>query len=615
MRRLNPLTASRGTRLALSLAGLVSLATLTSSSVESSSPLPIDSLLPGNGPVCAGRTAGPPPLLGKLMLAQAQTETKTSETRPSETKPFVPQPMQAAGGDVPLYDDLGSLSFKAGTANTKAQAYFDQGLRLAFAFNHAEAQRAFRAAYTLDPDFALAYWGEAWVLGPNINSSMLPEAVAPALAALGKAVERMPRAPAKDRALIAALQTRYSSDPKAERAALDVAFADAMKAVAAKFPKDDTLKVIHAEAVMNTQPWDYWEAAGTRSKGRAAEVLRALETVLARNPRHPGAIHYYIHAVEASNRPERALAHARRLEALMPGAGHLVHMPSHIYHRTGYFRESLEANKRAIAADERYFKTSASDPMYRHGYHPHNIHFALASAQMGGDGETALAMAARLDTALPDDMLAKFAMLEPVKAAPFLAHSLFSTADTILAQRMPPKEQVIVSALAHYARALAFAMKRDASAAQTEIAAIAAIEQKADFKAYLDAAVPVKEIVQLARLVASARLADANGDLAGAAQLYTEAITIEDTLAYSEPPYWHVPIRQSLGSVLLRQGKLDQAEKALRESLVRVRGNGWALAGLVAVHKQRGNRQAEAAARRAYDKAWLGAAQPDLARL
>jgi tetratricopeptide (TPR) repeat protein len=562
-----------------------------------------DALLSEPGALCSPAVSGRPPLLQRLIVAQ------------TETKPFRPQPMKAASGAVPLYDNLGTLSFQVGTRDAKAQAYFDQGIRWAFAFNHAEAQRAFQAAQKADPKLAMAWWGEALVLGPNINAPMMPEAVAPALAALANAVKLAPGAPEKDRALIAALRRRYSEDPKVERAALDAAFADAMKSVAAQYPADDTILTLYAESLMDTQPWDYWEAAGANPKGRAAEMLAALETVLARNPDHPGANHLYIHAVEASTKPDRALPQAQRLAALMPGAGHMVHMPAHIYYRIGMYKESLEINKRAMAVDEQYFRSSPSDPMYKSAYYPHNIHFVLVSAQMGGDGPTAIDAAGKLDASLSDTVVAQFAALEPIKAAPYLAHALFSSPDAILALKTPPKEQVLVSALAHYARALAFAARKDGAGAQREIDAIAAIERQADFKPYSDWAVPGKEIVQTAQLVARARLADAFGDLPAAAKAYEQAIVIEDSLAYMEPPYWYYPIRQSLGSVHLRQGKLDDAEKALRDSLSRVRSNGWALAGLAEVYKRKGDAQAEARARQAYVRAWLGGPAPDIARL
>ncbi len=594
--------SSRLAILSVALAGLGGSAWVMGRSPEPAAAY--DSLLDPGGGVCSAPAAGRPALLEALVLAQA-----------TETRPFPVVPMQAADGAVPLYDNLGTLGLEVGTASATAQAYFDQGLRWAFAFNHAEAQRAFQAAQHADPKLAMAHWGEALVLGPNINAPMAPEALAPALAALARAVELAPAAPARDRALIAALRQRYSADPRAERAALDAAFADAMAAVARQYPDEDTIQALYAESIMDTQPWDYWEAAGTRPKGRAAEMLATLEKVLARNPEHPGAIHLYIHAVEASASPERGLPHARRLAALMPGAGHIVHMPAHIYYRVGLSKESLEANKRAMAVDEAYFATSPSDPLYKAAYYPHNIHFVLVSAQMGGDGATAIQAADRLDAALGDDVVGQFPVLEPIKAAPYLAHAIFSPPGRVLALDAPPEKQVLVSALAHYARALAHAARNDFDGAQREIAAIERIEHSADFQPYADWYVPGREIVQTAQLVASARLADARGDLAAAARAYEAAIAIEDSLAYMEPPYWYYPVRQSLGSVYLRQGRLDESEKVLRESLLRSRGNGWALAGLAEVYRRKGDRQAERATRQAYESAWFGDKAPDIARL
>ena len=334
-----------------------------------------DPLLDG-GAICASQEGGPPAVLRTFILAK------------TETTPFQPVPARPAMSEAPvLYTNLGTLTFKAGTANAKAQAWFDQGLILAFAFNHAEAQRAFREAQKLDPRCALCFWGESLVLGPNINVPMMPDANSPALAALAKSVELAQAAPARDRALIEALAKRYSADLKVDRAALDKAYADAMQVVAARFSADDTIQTLYAEALMDTQPWDYWEAAGTKPKGSGAAIVATLETVLKRNAQHPGANHLYIHAVEASAHPEKALGAANRLRRLVPGAGHLVHMPAHIYYRVGMYRESLETNKRAIAVDERYFKTSPSDPLYKAAYYPHNIHFVMVSAQMGGDGQ------------------------------------------------------------------------------------------------------------------------------------------------------------------------------------------------------------------------------------
>ena len=424
--------------------------------------------------ICGPGTAGQPALLKTLLAATTKTETA----------PFQPQAMQAASGDVPIYRNLGALAFNVGTRVPQAQAYFNQGLRLAFGFNHAEAQRAFQAAQRLDPQCAMCFWGEALVLGPNINAPMVPEANAPALAALSRATALKAKAGARDRALIDALARRYSADPKDERAPLDAAYADAMKEVAARFPADDTVQALYAEAAMDTQPWDYWEAAGARPKGRGAEIVRALETVLKRNPSHPGAIHLYIHAVEASTNPERALPHAKRLAELMPGAGHVVHMPAHIYYRVGLYRDSLLANQRAIQVDEDYFGTSPSDPMYKAAYYPHNIHFLMVSAQMGGDAKTAIAAAEKLDASMPSEAVQAFAVLQPVKASPYTTHAQFSDADTILKLKAPPDDLVLVKTMYHYARAVAFASRRDAAGAQGEIETLARIERDADFKPF-----------------------------------------------------------------------------------------------------------------------------------
>ncbi len=556
------------------------------------------------GAMCGPPAGGQPAVLRALILAK------------TETAPFQPVPAKPALSETPqLYPNLGSLRFNAGTQSGRAQQWFDQGIRLSFAFNHAEAQRAFREAQKIDPACALCYWGEALVLGPNINVPMMPEANAPALAALGEAVARAPAAPPRDRALIQALQARYSADPNAQRPKLDAAYADAMAQVAKAYP-EDTILALYAEAMMDTQPWDYWEAGGIRPKGNGAAIVSALETVLARNPSHAGAIHLYIHAVEASTRPERALPYANQLGALMPGAGHVVHMPAHIYYRIGMYRESLDVNRKAIAVDERYFRRSPSDPMYKAAYYPHNIHFLMVSAQMGGEARTALSAASKLDAAVPVDLVRQFAIMQPVKASPYTTHAQFSDAATILALPAPPSDLVVVDAMYHYARAVAHARKRDVASAQSEIDALARIEQAADWKPFVDWGVPAKEIVQTARLVATGRLADAKGDLAAAAKAYEDAVFIEDALAYMEPPYWYYPVRQSLGAIRLRQGDLDGAQRAFQESLARVRNNAWALAGLAQTYKRKGDAAALKATQRAFAKAWLGApGGPDLSTL
>ncbi len=593
----------------VSLAAIAACAGLASLPIEaglSVSAAGFDPLFDAKASVCVPAAGGRPRLLQALLVAQAQAQA----TAPA------PAPAPTANGEVPLYRGLGTLSYKVSTRQSKAQAYFDQGLRLAFGFNHAEAQRAFRKSQQLDPNCAMCFWGEALVLGPNINAPMMPEAHAPAWAALSRAVALKSQASERERALIEALEKRYSADPKAERATLDKAYADAMLAAAARFPADDTITTLFAESAMDTQPWDYWESGGVKPKGRGGEIVRALETVLKRNPQHIGAIHLYIHAVEASDRPERALPAARRLEALSPAAGHLVHMPAHIYARLGQYRESMLSNVRAVEVDEAYFKTSPSDPLYRSAYYPHNIHFVMVSAHMGGDGATALGAAAKLDASLSNEAVSMFAILQPLKAAPYATQAQFAQPAAVLALPAPPENLALVRAMYHYARALAQVRLNDAGNAQKEIDAIAALERSADFKPFDDWGVPARSVIQLAQHAASGKLADAAGRPDDAVRHYQAAVAIEDALPYTEPPYWYYPVRQSLGALYLRQGKLDDAQAVLRDALQRVPGNGWALAGLVEVERKRGDAKAEAAARRAYQRAWFGpGVGPEIARL
>lgn len=558
-----------------------------------------------DGALCASPAAGRPVLLA--MLAQA------------ETAPFKPaqQARQPdAAGAPPLYKDLGQLHMSVTTRSPQAQAYFDQGLRLLFAFNHAEAARAFRAAQQADPQCAMCHWGEALVLGPNINAPMFPEAVAPAAAAAARAAAAAGNASPVEQALVRAVGQRYAAQPPADRAPLDQAYAAAMTQAARSFPNDDHVQVLFAEALMDLSPWDYWEAGGASPKGRTAELVDALERVLERNPSHPGAIHYYIHAVEASTHPDKALPYARQLARQIPGAGHIVHMPSHIYYRVGLYKEALQANIDAIAIDEKYFSGAASDAVYKGAYYPHNIHFAMVSALMGGDGKATLQATRRLEQAVGPELLRAIPALQPVRAAPYFAHVQFSSPDTLLALPAPAEEFVLLRAMWHYARAVGFARKGMWPESQQQVDAIAAIEQKADFKPLADWGVPGPLIAQTARLVASGKLAEARGELPAAIKAYTDAVAVQDALPYTEPPYWYYPVRQSLGAALLKAGKLDEAEAAFRASFAKTPSNGWALRGLVAVYERRGDKAAAAAARKRFAATWLGPKEgPDLARL
>lgn len=552
-------------------------------------------------PICHGSGAASTGLAGG-MLRYAQVRTE------------VPQaPMQAAmpaaafaDVDPPLWDGLGRVTYKITTANELAQSFFNQGLRLTYAFNHGEAQRAFRKAQKLDPECAMCFWGEALVLGPNINLPMQEDAVAPAFAAVEKARLLSPKATPREQALIAALSTRYVMDAKADRAPLDAAYASAMEKVATQFPDDNEIAVLYAESVMDLSPWNYWQPGGHAPNPQSGPIVPTLERVLARDPNHPGAIHYYIHAVEASDRPERAEPYADRLRGAMPGSGHLVHMPSHIYYRVGRYLDALADNKTAAEVDEKYLAASnAPMGVYRLGYYPHNVHFVLASAQMAGDGPTVIAAAEKLRGLIPDEVARVIALVQPVKAAPYFAHALFSSPATVLALPDPGDAIAYVKAMWHYARGIAYVSQGDFAAAKAEAAAIAALEG-GDLTLLKSSGVPAGDVLALARTVIEARIAQRQGDKAAAIERFERAAQLQDGLPYMEPPYWYYPVRQSLAVALMQAGRLDEAEEQFQRALKRAPSNGWSWYGLAQLYKARGKLDQASKLEGDLVKMWIG---------
>jgi tetratricopeptide (TPR) repeat protein len=496
------------------------------------------------------------------------------------------------------------------TANPQAQTYFDQGLRLTYAFNHGEAQRAFHKAQKLDPTCVMCFWGEALVLGPNINLPMQQDAVAPAFATVQKASALASSASPREQALVAALVQRYAPEAKADRASLDAAYAAAMSKVAAQFPDDDEIAVLYAEAVMDLSPWNYWQPGGREPNPQSAPVVPTLERVLARNPDHPGAIHYYIHAVEASERPQRAEPYADRLRGAIPGAGHLVHMPSHIYYRVGRYLDALADNKVAVGVDEKYLAdTNAPMAVYRLGYYPHNIHFVMASAQMAGDGPTVITAAEKLRGLIPDEIARGIAMVQPVKAAPYFAHAQFSAPESILALPDPGDAIPYAKAIWHYARGVAHAARHDFSAARGEANAIEAIERSADFTLLNASGIPAQDVLKLARTMLLGRVAQAQEDFNTAIGQFEQAARIQDALPYTEPPYWYYPVRQSLAAALLQAGRLAEAEDQFLLALKRAPANGWSYFGLTQLYKQRGDTAAAEKAEADLARTWVGERQ------
>ena len=539
--------------------------------------------------------------LTNVMLRLAQTEVPRAEMSAARPTPAF------ADTEPPIWAGLGSVTYKITTANERAQAYFDQGLRLAYAFNHGEAQRAFRVAQKLDPDCAMCFWGEALVLGPNINLPMQEDAIAPAFAAVQKAKALAAKAGPREQALIAALALRYSSDPKVARAPFDAAYAAEMAKVVAQFPDDDEIATLYAEAVMDLSPWDYWKPGGQEPNPQSTPIVPTLERVLARNPNHPGAIHFYIHAVEASDRPKRAEPYADRLRGTIPGAGHLVHMPSHIYYRVGRYLDALEDNKTAVKVDEQYLAdTNAPMGVYRLGYYPHNVHFVMAAAQMAGDGQTVIAAAEKLRELIPDEAARGIAMVQPVKAAPYFAHALFSSPETIIALPDPGDTIPYVKAMWLYARGVALAARRDFASAAAAADAIGTLEHTADFKLLKESNIPAQDVLRIAQTLILARVAQAKGDTSIAIAQFEKAAALQDALPYTEPPYWYYPIRQSLAAALLQAGRFDEAEQQFQRALARAPANAWSYFGLAELYKARGNTAAANQAEADLARTWIG---------
>lgn len=516
-----------------------------------------------------------------------------------------------------LNPTLGEISYAVTTNNPEAQAWFNQGLSYTYNFNHGEAINAFRRAQEADPDCAMCYWGEAFAYGPNINAPMPDEAVAPAWAALDKANAAKDKASEKEQALIDALNYRYEAKPVADRSKLDNAFADAMDAVALQYADDDFIAALAAEANMDTQPWEYWADGGRTPLGRTARTVSLLEGVLARNPLHTASIHLYIHITEASQDPYRALEHADRLADLTPGLGHLIHMPTHTYYRIGHFKKSLAHNIVAVAADQAFVDNSDASIMYEFGYFTHNIHFALTSAQMAGDAETALQMAKMLDEKLPVEMAAAAPFVQPIKAAPYYAMVQFADPAEILALEKPSDDFPFLQVAWHYARGEALAKMGNVDGAHGEAEQMAAIIAEGDFSPLAETNVPTFDILNIARLTVTARAAAADGDLDTAVEAMEEAVAIQDQIFYMEPPFWYYPSKQTLASMVLQNGQAERAEALFLEALTESPNNAFVLYGLSETYKRQGDKNGAKYAGGLFKDAWLGGrkARPALNRL
>ena len=515
--------------------------------------------------------------------------------------------VQAAGETaLRLVDGLGKVHFPITTATPEAQRYFDQGLGFAYGFNHAAAIAAFREAQRLDPQCALCFWGEAMAHGPNINAPMDPRTTARAVGLAVYANWLARKGTPVEQALTAAMLTRYSTAPNADQNAMNAAYADAMLAAARAHAGNDDVALLAAEAAMDTRPWDYW-TTDKQPQPRLGEAVKLVETVMARNPGHPQAAHLYIHLMENGPDPKLAEAAADRLAApLAPAAGHLVHMPAHIYYRLGRWKDSIRVNVDAARADEAWIRASGDHGLVRYGYYPHNVHFIVTSAQMAGDMATAMREARKLAGLLDPKISAQVAWIQAINAAPFFAAAQFATPAQILAMRAPDARLPYPTAMRHYARALAFAQQRNRAGFDGELARLAGMRKSAVFQSMIEQGVPATDLLQIAETVARARWAAAGGDHAGAARLYREAIAVEDRIPYMEPPFWYYPVHQSLGASLYRARRFDEAAEAFTAALARAPNNGWALYGLAEAERASGRKLQAAAAEAALKRAWAG---------
>jgi tetratricopeptide (TPR) repeat protein len=507
--------------------------------------------------------------------------------------------------ETPLFDNLGSHHHAITTSSDMAQRYFDQGMRLLFGFNHDESERSFREAARLDPDSAMAWWGVAVALGPNINLPLDAERNARALEAVAKAQSLLAGETDAERAYVAAIATRYSKDPNADRAKLDREYSEAMRGLSARYPNDNDAAVLYAESMMDLKPWQLWTKDGKPAEG-TEEIVKILETVLAREPNHPGANHYYIHAIEASPNPEKGAASAKRLTSLLPGAGHLVHMPAHIFMRTGDYRGAAAANADAVRADEAYFARTKVEGVYPMMYYTHNFLFLSAAAGMSGRSAEAIDAAGKA-VAVVAPMASHMPMAEYV-----LPWSLFAMArsgkwDDILAYPRPADSNASTVAFWHHSRGLAHIAKGDLNAARVERKGLdqARMNVSKDFLLNLNLA---HDLIDIAALVLDARLASAEGDRNRAIASWKKAISIEDKLNYDEPPAWYYPVRESLGAEHLRSRQFKEAEQVFRSDLALNPNNPRSLFGLREALKGQGRDSSEV--NRQFEEGWKGADIP-----
>jgi tetratricopeptide (TPR) repeat protein len=499
----------------------------------------------------------------------------------------------------PLYTDLGTHHKAVGTRVPLAQQYFDQGLRLVYGFNHAEAIRSFTRATELDSTCAMCWWGIAYAYGPHVNAGMDSASGVKAYEAAQKALSLSRTASPWQRAYIRAVAARYAPVPPVNRSSLDSAYARGMAAAVRSNPNDLDAAALYAESLMDLRPWNYWMPDGQPYPG-TREIVRQLERVIARDPQHPGACHYYIHAVEAVN-PQLAVPCAERLARLMPGVGHIVHMPAHIYIRVGRYNDAAASNVHAIHTDETFIEGQKPVTVYSLAYYPHNIHFLAFASTMAGRSAQAIEAARTLKSKVNLDVARQVAMLQDMVPYYVLTLTTFGRWDDVLAEPLPPSDIRMPLAMAYYARGVAYAAKGELAEARSALDTVKAID------AATPAEAPAKTSVSIAVHALMGEIATRSGKFDEGVAHFREALKIEDAGLYFEPPKWYYPIRESLGAALLRAGRSAEAEAVYREDLKRFPENGWSLFGLAAALRAQGETTKAAAVDQRFSKAWSAA--------
>lgn len=539
-------------------------------------------------------------MLATMLLACTFSTVCSQQQEKTESKHLFENQM------APLLDGMGDHHFETSSDDTLVARYFDQGIMLSYGFNHAEAERTFRQIAMLDPDNAMAWWGVALVLGPNINMPMMPDAIPKAWKALQKAEELKGNASQREQDYINALSKRYQENPPEDRTALDEAYAEAMGKLAEKYPNDLDARTLYAEALMDLHPWDYWTKDG-EPRPWTPEILEVLEYVLERNPEHPGANHLYIHATEASKTPEKALESADRLRKAVPGAGHLVHMPSHTYIRVGKYHEGTLANERAVQADNEYVTQCRQQGIYPLGYVPHNHHFLWATATMEGREQTSMAAAYSTAEHVNTDMMREpgFGTLQHFRVIPLYGSVRFGRWEEILDYPEPAVDLIYPRGVWHYARGMAFVGKGQLQDAETELKKLKAIASDDTLKEITIWDInTTQELMQIGYRVLEGEIAAQTGDFDSAIRLLREAVEIENTLAYNEPPDWFFPVRHNLGAIMLEADKPAQAEQVYREDLEEFPNNGWSLFGLYESLRVQGRASEAEVVKEQFEEAW-----------